>query len=480
ASYLLNQNKPNHSLEDVALNYLAIKKISFDEIFGKGKGDFSEVSIEDATRYSAEDAAVTAKLKKALETSIKEQGIDTLFYELELPLIEVLADMEMAGVKIDINLMADMSKELDRELDGLQRRIYFLAGGEFNINSPKQLQEVLFKRLGLRAVKKIKTGYSTDVGVLEELALQHELPREILEHRALSKLKSTYVDALPEIINPRTGRLHTSFNQTVTATGRLSSSEPNLQNIPIRGEWGRRIRSAFISEDGYLLMSSDYSHIELRLLAHLSQDTGLLDAFRADGDIHTKTASELFGVSPEAVTPEMRRRAKTVNFGIVYGISPYGLSQELGITPQEAKMFIDKYFERHSGVKEYIDTLIRAVKEKGYVETILCRRRAIPELRSPNKITRQLGERLAVNSPIQGSAADIIKCAMLNIWRRIKKERLKTKMLLQVHDELLFEVPEDEVDKAMILVKEEMERAVRLSVPLRVEMGLGRNWVEAH
>jgi DNA polymerase-1 len=480
ASYLLNPNKTNHNLEDASLDYLAFKKLSFNDVTEKGKKNFREIPIEDATKYAGEDAAITLQLKKILEPEIEKEGLARLFYDIEIPLIEVLADMEINGIKIDLSLMETLSKELERELTALEKRIYFIAGEEFNINSPKQLQEILFKKLGLRTIKKIKTGFSTNVDVLEQLAIEHELPREILEYRALSKLKNTYVDALPKIVNPQTGRLHTSFNQTVTATGRLSSSEPNLQNIPIKGEWGRRIREAFIAERGSLLLSADYSQIELRILAHLSQDNGLIEVFKHDGDIHAKTASELFGVSTDSVTDEMRRRAKTVNFGIVYGISPYGLSQELGITPEEAKHYIDTYFKRHEGVKNYIDALIKEATEKGYVLTIFHRKRAIPELKSTNKNTRQLGERLAINTPIQGSAADIIKISMLNIWNRLKREGLRTKMLLQVHDELLFEVPLEEKEEAKILIKEEMEKAIELSVPLKVDIGIGKNWAEAH
>ncbi|MEK7823238.1 MAG: DNA polymerase I [Nitrospirota bacterium] len=480
ASYLLNPNKTNHNLEDVSMTYLSIKKLSFNDITDKGKKNFREVSIEDATKYSGEDAAVTLKLKYILETEIEKEGLAKLFCDIEMPLIEVLADIEIAGIKIDLPLMEGFSKELEKELAGIEKRIYFLAGEEFNINSPKQLQEILFEKLGLRTLKKTKTGFSTDVGVLEELALEHEFPKEILEHRTLSKLKNTYVDALPKLVNPHTGRLHTSFNQTVTATGRLSSSDPNLQNIPIRGEWGKRIREAFIADEGHLLLSSDYSQIELRVLAHLSQDEGFIEIFKSDGDIHTRTACELFGITPENVTSEMRRRAKTVNFGIVYGISPYGLSQQLGIHPEEAKFYIDTYFMRHSGVKNYINTKINKAAETGYVSTIFQRKRAIPELKSTNKNIRQLGERLAMNTPIQGSAADIIKIAMINIWRRLKKEGLRTKMLLQVHDELLFEVPIKEKDKVQSLVREEMENAVKLDVPLKVDIGVGKNWSEAH
>lgn len=316
--------------------------------------------------------------------------------------------------------------------------------------------------------------------MLEELALVHELPREIIEYRGLSKLKSTYVDALPRLVNNKTGRIHTSFNQTITATGRLSSSDPNLQNIPIRGEWGKRIREAFIAEEGHLLLSSDYSQIELRVLAHLSQDEGFIEVFNHDGDIHTRTACELFGVRPELVTTEMRRSAKTVNFGIVYGISPYGLSQQLGIPPDKARSYIDTYFARHSGIRNYMDTLIKEAAETGSVSTIFNRKRAIPELKSPNRNIRQLGERLAINSPVQGSAADIIKVSMINIWRRLGKEGFRTRMLLQVHDELLFEVPEGEKDTVLRLVKEEMENAIHIRVPLKVDMSIGRNWGEAH
>jgi len=386
----------------------------------------------------------------------------------------------MAGVRIDLDLMEKFSKKMASELSGIEKRIYFAAGEEFNINSPKQLQEILFEKLGLKPTKKTKTGFSTNADVLEQLALQHELPQEIIEFRTLSKLKSTYVDALPRLVNAKTGRLHTSFNQTVTATGRLSSSDPNLQNIPVRGEWGMRIREAFIAESGNLLLSSDYSQIELRIFAHLSKDEGLVQAFRGDGDIHTRTASEIFGVDPEKVDTAMRRSAKTVNFGIVYGISPYGLSQQLRIHPDEAKHYIEAYFARHAGVKKYIEGLIAEAAEKGYVTTLYGRKRAIPELRSTNRNIKQLGERLATNTPIQGSAADIIKVSMINIWKRLKKEKLKSRMLLQVHDELLFEVPDKEVKIMEKLVRQEMEKAVELIVPIKVDMGTGKNWAEAH
>ncbi len=480
ASYLLNPNKPTHNLTDAAMEHLGIKKLSFSDVAGKGVKDFSEVPVEDAAAYSGEDASVTLKLKNHFVPLMQKEGLTELFHSLEMPLIEVLANMEMAGVKVDVPLMHTFSNKLEKELASIEQRIYFIAGEEFNINSPKQLQEILFEKLGLRPTKKTKTGYSTNIDVLEQLALIHELPREIIEYRGLSKLKNTYVDALPKLVNIKTGRIHTSFNQTITATGRLSSSDPNLQNIPIRGEWGKRIREAFIAEDGCLLLSSDYSQIELRVLAHLSQDEGFIEVFNHDGDIHTRTACELFGVKPESVTSEMRRSAKTVNFGIIYGISPYGLSQQLGIPPDEARYYIDTYFMRHSGIKNYMDALIQEAAETGYVSTLYKRKRAIPELKSSNRNIRQLGERLAVNSPVQGSAADIIKVSMINIWRRLGDEGLRTRMLLQVHDELLFEVPLGEKDTVMQLVQEEMENAIHLRVPLKVDMGIGRNWGEAH
>ena len=479
ASYLLNPNRANHSLEDVAMGQLSIEKQTFKDVVGKGR-NFSEVAVADAARYSGEDSAVTLRLRKLLEPKLQKEGLAMLFYDMEMPLVEVLAQMEMAGIKIDLLLMKSFSNKLSRELDSIEKRIYFFAGEEFNINSPKQLQDILFEKLGLRTIKKIKTGFSTDVSVLEQLAFEHELPAEILEYRTLSKLRSTYVDALPKIVNPSTGRIHTSFNQTITATGRLSSSDPNLQNIPIRGEWGMRIRTAFIAEEGSVLLSSDYSQVELRVLAHLSGDEGLIDIFRNDGDIHSSTASGLFNVSEEKVTSEQRRRAKVVNFGIVYGMSPYGLSKELGINPGEAKNYIDTYFALHAGVSKYFEKLIKEVTKTGYAKTLYNRKRAIPELNSSNKNIRQLGERLAMNTPIQGSAADIIKIAMINILNRLKKEKLKTRMLLQVHDELLFEVPEKEKKKVEKLVREEMEDAVKLLVPLKVDIGIGKNWSEAH
>ena len=479
ASYLINPNKPNHSLEDVGFEYLSRRKKTFAEVLNKKKS-FADVFVEEATKYSAEDALLAFELKDILFEKLKENELEGVYFDIEAPLIPVLSDMEEAGVKIDVDKLNDISKELARELDSTQRRIFFLSGEEFNINSPKQLAKVLFHSLGLKPGKKTKTGFSTDVSVLEELAMSHELPREILNWRSLSKLKATYVDALPVLINPKTGRVHTSFNQTATATGRLSSSDPNMQNIPIKGEWGKRIRETFIADKGNLLLSADYSQVELRILAHLSKDEVLVDAFSKGIDVHAKTASEIFGVTVDKVTDEMRRTAKTVNFGVIYGMSPFGLSAALSIPHEEAKKYIEKYFERHPGVKRYIEAALSEVRQKGYTVTLAGRRRPIPEIRSQNSNARAQAERLAVNSPIQGSAADIIKIAMINIREKLREEHLTARMILQVHDELLFEAPESELDGVRNMIKREMEGAVKLMVPLRVDIGAGRNWAEAH
>jgi len=479
ASYLLNPNKPNHSLVDVAFEHLSRRKKTFEEALNKKK-TFADVFVEDATRYSAEDALLSLELKDILFEKLKENGLEAVYFDIEAPLIPVLSDMEEAGVRIDADKLNDISKELARELDAIQRRVYFLSGEEFNINSPKQLAKVLFHGLGLKSGKKTKTGFSTDVSVLEELAMAHELPREILNWRSLSKLKATYVDALPALINHKTGRVHTSFNQTATSTGRLSSSDPNLQNIPIKGDWGKRIRETFIADKGNILLSADYSQVELRILAHLSKDEVLIDAFSRGVDVHSKTAAEIFGVAVDKVTDNMRRTAKTVNFGVIYGMSAFGLSEALSIPRDEAKKYIERYFDRHPGVKQYIEETLKEVKSTGYTVTLTGRRRPIPEIKSHNANIRSQAERLAVNSPIQGSAADIIKIAMINISRKIREERLTAKMILQVHDELLFEMPESELNNVREIVKNEMEGAIKLFVPLKVDIGHGKNWAEAH
>lgn len=479
AAYLMNPNKPNHSLEEVALEYLSYRKQTFVEVLKK-KSSFSEVPLEEATSYACNDASLSLELKEMLFNKLKENDLENLYFNIEMPLVYVLADMEIAGIKIDSEKLKDISKELERELDGIKRRIYFLAGEEFNINSPKQISKVLFHSLGFQPGKKTKTGFSTEVGVLEELATMHELPREILNYRSLSKLKTTYIDVLPTLVNPKTGRIHTSFNQTATATGRLSSSEPNLQNIPIKGEWGRRIRKTFIAEGDNLLLSADYSQVELRILANLSNDKGLIDAFRNDLDIHARTAAEIFGIPIDNVTTDMRRIAKTVNFGVIYGISPFGLSETLSISREEAKKYIEQYFERHPGVKSYIEKSLDEARNRGYVSTLFGRKRAVAEIKNKNTSIRQQGERLAINSPIQGTAADIIKIAMIHIRKKFQDRGLKARMILQVHDELLFELPAHELEMVMDIVKKEMEGATFLSVPLRVDIRYGKNWAEAH
>lgn len=479
AAYLLNPNKAGHSLEEVSFEYLSSKKKTFVEVLKKRKS-FAEVTIEEATAYAAEDAALSFELRDILFKKLREEGLEKVYQDIEMPLIEVLVGMEKSGIKVDAVLLKDLADEMAAEIDSIQQRIFFLAGEEFNISSPKQLSRVLFQSLGLSPTKRTKTGFSTGMDVLEELAKHHALPMEVLHYRSLTKLKSTYLDVLPSLVNTETGRVHTSFNQTATATGRLSSSDPNLQNIPIRGEWGGRIRQAFVAEEGNLLLSADYSQVELRVLAHISGDEGLREAFQKGLDIHARTAAELFGVPFDEVTQEMRRTAKTVNFGVIYGISAFGLSETLNIERGDAQKYINQYFDRHPGVRKYSERILGEAKGQGWVATLFGRKRPVPELKSHNKNTRQQGERFAVNSPIQGTAADIIKIAMIRIWKRFKEETIPAKMILQVHDELLFEFPEHELEKVRVIVRREMEGAAILSVPLKVEVGHGRNWAEAH
>jgi DNA polymerase-1 len=397
-----------------------------------------------------------------------------------MPLVEVLADMEWSGVRIDPVFLGGLSKELETKLAALEKEIHQMAGGPFNIGSPKQLGEVLFERLKLARGKKTKTGWSTDVEVLTKLAEEQPVAARLLDYRSLAKLKSTYTDALPKLIHPQTGRLHTSFNQALTATGRLSSSEPNLQNIPIRTEEGGRIREAFIPAEGNVLLSADYSQIELRILALLAAEDVLREAFERGEDIHRRTASEIFGVFPEMVTSEMRRQAKTINFGIIYGMSDFGLAKALGIGRREAQTFIDNYFARYPRVLGFMESKKEEARQKGYVTTLLGRRCAVAEIHSPNRNIRDYAERNAINYPIQGSAADIIKVAMVRIHERLKKEGQQAKMVLQVHDELVFDVPQAELETVRELVRAEMEGAVELNVPLVVDIGVGRNWREAH
>jgi len=474
ASYLLNPNRSDHSLQAVALEQLAVKPEA-----GSSAEGMTE-SSEEVMRRAAEEAHLACQLKEVMLPKLQVSGLVPLFETIEMPLIEVLASMEMVGFKVDGDQLRELGKELQMQLGQLESRIFALAGERFNINSPKQLADVLFQRLQLKPLKRTKTGYSTDMEVLQRLARTHELPAEVLNYRSLAKLKSTYVDVLPQLADQQTGRVHTSFNQTVAATGRLSSSEPNLQNIPVRSELGRRIRRAFVAERGHWLLSADYSQIELRVLAHLSEDQALIADFAADADVHRNTAAEVFAVGPEAVTAEMRRRAKAINFGIIYGMSPYGLAADLGISQEEAALYIERYFQIYRGVKAFIDRTVQEAREHGFVSTLWGRRRAIPELQSSNQAVRQLGERLAVNTPIQGSAADLIKVAMIAIFRRLKREGLGTRLILQIHDELLFEVPEAELEVARRVAAGEMERATSLRVPLKVDLGVGSNWAEAH
>jgi DNA polymerase-1 len=482
ASYLLNPTKHNHNLSEIAQEYLDRSVTSYKEVVGSGTKavTFDQIELEKARDYSCEHADVTLQLSHLLFPKLKEGGFKDLFDQVEMPLVMVLAKTELNGVKIDLDLLQGYSKEIETQLQQRMGQIYRLAGEVFNINSSQQLGKILFDKLKLPVVKKTKTGTSTDVEVLTKLSLQHDLPLEILGYRNLTKLKSTYIDALPKLIHPKTGRVHTSYNQTVTATGRLSSSDPNLQNIPIRAEEGSRIRQAFIPEKGWSIVSADYSQIELRILAHLSQDETLIKAFQNDEDIHARTASEIFGVPIEKVTPPMRREAKVINFGIIYGMSAYGLSQQLRTEPKIAQAYINEYFKKYTGVQTYIEKSLEEARQKGYVITLLHRRRYLPDLHSPTVAIRQATERMAINTPLQGTAADIIKVAMIHIQNQIEELSLSTKMIMQVHDELVFEVPEEELQNAIPMIQNEMETVMDLSVPLRVSIHSGKNWAEVH
>ncbi|MBU0990928.1 MAG: DNA polymerase I [Proteobacteria bacterium] len=484
ASYLIHPSRRSHSLDQIAMDFLNYKMVSYEEVAGKGKNAicFSQVELDKAVFYASEDADITFKLYDILLRELDAAGLYELFNQAEMPLVPVLMDMEMAGIHIDAIKLAELSKTFAKELETLQESIFELAGSEFNINSSQQLGYILFETLGLPVQKKtkMKTGYSTDVDVLTTLSGMHELPRFVLRHRTLSKLKSTYADSLVELIHPETRRIHTSFNQTVTVTGRLSSSDPNLQNIPIRTEEGRKIRSAFIPREGWLLLSADYSQIELRILAHYANDIILIDAFNKDEDIHTRTASEVFQVFPSFITEELRRQAKAINFGIIYGMSAFGLSKELGISRKMAQEYIHNYFLRYKGVKAFIDQTIERAKATEKTSTLLGRIRRLPDINSPNSRIQQFAERAAINTPIQGSAADLVKLAMIRCASVIKENGFESKMLLSVHDEIIFEVPQNEIESLSIIVKEEMEGVWSLKVPLKVNIGIGKNWSEAH
>lgn len=473
-SYLLNPSRADHSLETIAWDFLGWAPPPLVRKKKKGEQEDAEEGDVLCRRLEA-----IMELESKLQGELEKKRLNSLLTDMELPLTRVLVRMERNGITIDRQKLEEMSRDIQKELNTLTRQMFELAGEEFNLNSPRQLSRILFDKLKLPPQKKTKTGYSTDVGVLRTLAGRHELPALILQYRQLFKLKSTYIDTLPELVNPKTGRIHTTFHQAVTATGRLSSSSPNLQNIPIRTDLGKKIRSAFIPRpEGWIFLSVDYSQIDLRVLAHLSQDPLLLEAFRRDEDIHAFTASQIFGVEISEVTAEMRRRAKTVNFGIIYGMGAYGLSRDLGIPYQEAEAFIDAYFERYTGVTAYIKKELAEAKKRGYVTTLFHRRRYLPELESPQESVRRFGERTAINTPIQGAAADIIKLAMIKIDRRLEKEGFQARMLLQIHDELLFEAPEKEIEPLSKLVCETMEGVVELKVKLKTDLKAGKNWGE--
>ena len=484
ASYLLNPIRRAHNLETIAAEYLDHKMISYKEVTGNKKGNkgFDEVPVKDAVPYACEDADITLMAYEVLKPKVLEGGFDSLFKEVEMPLVPVLVDMEMSGICVDKDRLEVVSKEFERQLYETEDRIYAIAGERFNIQSHQQLGRILFENLKLPIQKKTKkkTGYSTDVEVLTTLSLEHELPALVLQYRSLAKLKSTYADALVDLIHPETRRIHTSYNQTVTATGRLSSSDPNLQNIPVRTEEGRRIRAAFVPRKGWTMLSADYSQIELRLLAHYSEDPMLVEAFEKGEDIHARTAAEVFQLLPGLITPEMRRQAKVINFGIIYGMSPFRLSKELGISQKMAKIYIENYFRRYKGVKRFIEETKEEARKAGKVATLLGRHRCLPDILSKNRTAREFAERTAVNTPLQGTAADLIKVAMIRIHQALGQKGLKAKMLLQVHDELVFEVPPGELGSVEKLVTEIMEGVYPLRVPLKVDIKIGQNWAEVH
>jgi len=481
-SYLTHPEAKSHGLDALASDHLNHRMIPYKELTGSGQKQigFAEVEVEKAAVYAAEDADITWQLADKLLAELPESGAEQLYREVEMPLVEVLTRVEWQGVRVDAEFLAGLSKEMAKELSRLEAEIHALAEGPFNINSPKQLGEILFEKLALPRGKKTKTGWSTNVEVLTNLAEEHAIAAKILEYRSVVKLKSTYTDALPQLINPATGRIHTSFNQAVTATGRLSSSDPNLQNIPIRSAAGRRIREAFLPAEGNLLLAADYSQIELRVMAHMADVAALKESFAVGEDIHRRTASEIFNVFPDLVSDEMRRQAKTINFGVLYGMGAFSLAKDLGISRKEAQSFIDSYFERYPAVLQFMETRKEEARRHQFVTTLLGRRCAISEINSKNGAVRSYAERNAINYPIQGSAADIIKVAMVNIDRRLREAGLLARMVLQVHDELVFDVPQGELAQVRQLVKAEMEGAVSLSVPLVVDIGVGNNWSEAH
>jgi DNA polymerase-1 len=483
ASYLLDPERQHHNLEQLALVHLNYPMITYKEVTSGSKKKqlpFEKVLIEKATEYSCEDTDITFILTHKFIPKIEEQRLKTLMYEVELPLSHVLADMESTGIRVDLDHLRELSRKTSTKLKELESQIYDLCGERFNINSTQQLSEILFKKLKLPVKRKTKTGYSTDSEVLSELKDHHPVPGLVLSYRTISKLKSTYIDALPKAVNLRTQRVHTCYNQAVAATGRLSSSDPNLQNIPVRTDLGREIRKAFVPEKGWWLLSADYSQIELRILAHLSEDPMLLESFLKGEDVHKKTAAEIFGVSLEQVTPEMRTKAKAINFGVIYGQTEYGLAKELGISPKEAASFIEAYFLKYKKVKEFMNKTIEIARKDQSVTTLLGRKRPISNINSENHKIRSMAERMARNTPIQGTAADLIKLSMIKIHSLIDKMKLLSRMLLTVHDELVFEVPEQEIDIMKELTKTQMEKVWKLKVPLKVDISVGKSWFHAH
>ena len=483
-SYVLNSTASRHDMDSLALKYLGQKTISFSDIAGTGKKQktFNEIALAEAGPYAAEDADITLQLHQRLWPDIeKDEMLTQVLQSIEMPLLPVLSDIERTGVRLDPEVLNQQSAELAAEIDQLVHQAHSLAGETFNLGSPKQLQEILFEKLGLPVLKKTpKKQPSTAEDVLQQLAVDYELPSVILQYRSLSKLKSTYTDKLPEMLDPDTGRVHTSYHQAVAATGRLSSSDPNLQNIPIRTEQGRRVRKAFIPEPGNKMVAIDYSQIELRIMAHLSGDEGLISAFEAGKDIHSSTASEIFSTALEDVSSDQRRQAKAINFGLIYGMSAFGLARQLGIDRSDAQSYMNAYFDRYPGVKSYMDTTRETAKSTGYVETLFGRRLYLPEITSRNAMRRQHAERTAINAPMQGTAADIIKLAMIDVWHWIYESAPEIKMIMQVHDELVFEIPEQQTQQYSQHLKSIMEDAAELSVPLIADVGIGNNWDEAH
>jgi len=483
-SYVIDSTATRHDMDSLALKYLGHKNISYEEVAGKGKKQlrFDEVPIELAAPYAAEDAEVTLRLHQTLwPRLLEETEREQLFRDVEMPLLEVLGRIERNGVKVDVTMLQRQSQELAVKIEAIEKEAFGEAGDPFNLSSPKQIQEILYGKLELPVLKKTPKGQpSTAEPVLQELAQDYRLPQLILEYRSMSKLKSTYTDKLPQEINARTGRIHTSYHQAVAVTGRLSSSDPNLQNIPIRTEEGRRIRQAFVADDGNLLLAADYSQIELRIMAHLSGDEGLLQAFRSGEDVHRATAAEVFGVEPESVTTEQRRSAKAINFGLIYGMSAFGLAKQLNTTRHVAQTYVDLYFERYPGVKQYMEQTQEQARQQGYVETLFGRRLYLPEINARNGQRRQYAERTAINAPMQGTAADIIKRAMIAVDRELSSNALDAKMIMQVHDELVFEVAADDLAALTELVQSQMEAAAVLDVPLIVDVGSGSNWDDAH